>query len=114
MFVNSFGFVYNQSVKQLAKKIRYARRNANISQKQLGEKLGISEMAISAYETGRAIPPLPTLNKIASVTKFPLNYFTKESDDIITLESLNKEIQKIKRDCNTILTILKKIYESKS
>ena len=32
----------------LAKKIRYARRHADISQKKLGKKLGVSEMKLGA------------------------------------------------------------------
>ncbi|MBI4130192.1 helix-turn-helix transcriptional regulator [Candidatus Roizmanbacteria bacterium] len=97
----------------IAHKIRYARRNKDLSQKVLGKLLGVTEMAISAYETGRAIPPLPTLKKISTITGFPLAYFTEEHDDTITLKRLHKDIQKIKRDSTTILSLLKKIYENK-
>lgn len=52
----------------LAKNIKIARATSGLSQKQLADKIGISEKTISAYETGRAIPPSPTLAKIADVT----------------------------------------------
>lgn len=95
---------------ELSHKIRHARRNANLSQKQLGNKLKLSEMAVSAYETGRAIPPLPTLRKISKATGFPLGYFTGEKHDTISLESLSKDIKKIKHDIAEILKIIKNRY----
>ena len=98
-------------MEDLVHKIRHARRSANLSQKQLGNKLEVSEMAVSAYETGRAIPPLPTLKKISESTGFPLQYFTEEKDDILSLESLNSNIKRIKHDIAEILKILKKKYE---
>lgn len=90
----------------LAKKIRYARRNADLSQKMLGKKLGVSEMAISAYETGRAVPPWPALKKISQLTGFPLDYFTEEKNQSVTIEELNTEIKKMKTDIKKILKIL--------
>lgn len=95
-------------MEKLGYKIRHARRSANLSQKQLGNKLELSEMAVSAYETGRAIPPLPTLRKISEETGFPLQYFTEEKHDTISLESFNKDIKRIKHDITEILKILKK------
>ena len=92
----------------LAKKIRYARRHADISQKKLGKKLGVSEMAISAYETGRAIPPWPALRKISENTGFPLEYFTEEKNENVTLNDLKKEIDKIKNNLQKILKLLSK------
>lgn len=92
----------------LAHKIRYARRNADLSQKELGEKLGISDMAISAYETGRAIPPWPTLKRISDITGFSLEYFTEEKTNSLSLESLSNDIKKIEKNIRKILTILDK------
>ncbi|MEK7518068.1 MAG: helix-turn-helix transcriptional regulator [Patescibacteria group bacterium] len=95
----------------LAHRIRHARRNANLSQKQLARKLKLSEMAVSAYETGRAIPPLPTLGKISRVTGFPLGYFTDEKHDTISLESINRDIKRIKHNIAGILKILRSKHE---
>ena len=52
----------------LFKNIKKARLLAEMSQKQLAKKIGISDKTISAYETGRAIPPAPTLTKIVGTT----------------------------------------------
>ena len=52
--------------------IKRARIASGLSQRQLAKKLGLSDKTVSAYETGRAIPPTQTLTKIAKLTKTPL------------------------------------------
>jgi len=46
-------------------KIRLTRKLKNMTQKELGEKCGINEANIRKYESGRQIPKLETINKIA-------------------------------------------------
>lgn len=57
--------------KSLAKKIKKARKTANLSQKDLGKALKLSDKAISAYEVGRADPSVDVLKKISKITKTP-------------------------------------------
>lgn len=52
----------------LFRNIRLARAHAGFSQKSLAKKIGVSDKSISAYETGRAIPPTVVLFSIARVT----------------------------------------------
>lgn len=88
----------------LSKVIGRSRKLAKLSQRELGDKLAISDKTISAYESGRAIPPVPTLKKIAEITKQPIDIFfqgDKKNDIILMnlkidtiLEKLNK-IEKI-------------------
>lgn len=104
---------YNAKMNNLSNKLRHARKSAGLSQKELGEKLKISEMAISAYETGRAIPPLPSLKRISKITKFPLIYFIEDGEKSLSSKTFVKNIKKIK---NTVIGLalavgaLKKIY----
>lgn len=51
----------------LYKNLKKARITKGISQKDLAKKLNLSDRAISAYETGRAIPPSSTLAKMAEI-----------------------------------------------
>lgn len=53
--------------------IKKARVTSGLSQKDLADRLGVSDKTVSAYETGRAIPPTPTLTKIAEITKKTLS-----------------------------------------
>jgi ADP-ribose pyrophosphatase YjhB (NUDIX family)/DNA-binding XRE family transcriptional regulator len=57
----------------LFKNIKKARATSGLSQKELAKKLGVSDKTVSAYETGRAFPPTPTLARIAEITNTPVS-----------------------------------------
>lgn len=78
------------------KNIKKARVSSGLSQKDLAKRLGVSDKTVSAYETGRAIPPTPTLAKIAEITKNSL-------PDLLGIENDDNENEIVKR--------LKKIEE---
>ncbi len=84
-----------------ARRLREARKNARISQLELGEGIGVSDKSISAYEQGRAEPPFQKLKKIAEITKQSLNFFTEQDITQTTLElkvaALEKELAEVKK-----------------
>ncbi len=76
------------------KNIKVARINSGLSQKDLAEKLGVSDKTISAYETGRAIPPTHTLAKIADLTSVPIQNIIEQENGGSNLPSRLKNIEK--------------------
>ena len=52
--------------------IKAARRKAGLTQKQLGERLGVSESAIAQHESGQRVPKLDTLQHIAAALGIPV------------------------------------------
>lgn len=88
----------------LARKIKEARIEANLSQLELSRALVVSEKSISSYEAGRTKPNIETLNKIAKKTNKPINYFTEdkniETDLNIKLDMIQAELIKIKKLLN--------------
>lgn len=66
----------------VGKKIARARAYARpaITQSELAEALSLSRDAVANYETGRSKVPLETLRKIASMTGFPIQWFTDGED----------------------------------
>ena len=52
--------------------IRLARDKSGLTQSQLAEEAGMSQQAISAYETGRKEPTLPTLQRLVAAAGFEL------------------------------------------
>ncbi len=90
----------------LGKAINRARKLAKLSQKELGNKLSISDKTISAYESGRAIPPVPTLQKIAEITKQPIDIFFQNDNKTeinltnLKLDTILEELDKIKKHLN--------------
>ena len=54
-------------------KIKIARKKAGLTQRELGEKLGVSQSAVGQFEMDRPNPKLETLEKIASALKTPIS-----------------------------------------
>lgn len=85
----------------LAKKIREARRQARLSQTDLAKGIGLSDKAISSYESGRSVPPIERLSRIAQQTQQPMSYFTGgELSDVELLQKLTQveqELQALKK-----------------
>lgn len=44
--------------------LRAARRDAGLTQRELARATGTAQTAISAYETGRKVPSIPTLERL--------------------------------------------------
>ena len=48
------------------RKLRAIRRAADMTQKELVEKVGIAQKAVCGYETGQNSPSLPMLERLAA------------------------------------------------
>jgi len=69
-------YLYNDSMaKTLGELLREAREDANFSQLQVAVALGISDKTISGYESGRIVPPINKIQKMAELMKKPIGYF---------------------------------------
>lgn len=64
----------------LSRKIKELRVNANLTQKELGEKIGVSEFTVSKYERGVNEPDIETLKKISSFFKCTVDYLIGNTD----------------------------------
>lgn len=90
-----------KQLSELAVRIRAARREAHLSQHELGDGIGVSDKSVSAYEQGRSVPPISKLKKIAETTQHPLSFFTQENINEATitakLTSIERELSEVKR-----------------
>ncbi len=55
-------------------KLREFRKNRKWSQKELGERIGVSQVQIADYERGKNLPSTETLIKIAKVFNVSIDY----------------------------------------
>ena len=91
-------------------KIRELRKNNNLSQKQLGEYLGISDRAVSKWESGISKPSGNNLIMLSKLFKVPVESFfenepLKEKESLVCgMESL-KELYKVGRGPSSSHTI---------
>ena len=51
--------------------LKAARVNVGLSQKEVAEKLGISEFTLINYELGKTYPDVPVLKRIEALYKVP-------------------------------------------
>ncbi|WP_286891575.1 helix-turn-helix transcriptional regulator [Pseudoalteromonas sp. ESRF-bin5] len=77
-------------------RLKEARKRMKISQKELGIKMGMDPSSASGrmnhYETGRHMPDLATLKKLAIELNVPVNYFFCESEESATLACLIEKL----------------------
>lgn len=92
---------------KIAKKLRQARVEAALSQKDLADSLKLSDRTISAYEKGRAIPPIDTLQSISNLTHKSINYFLDEEIDEGEDLDLQVKLKKIEIELLQIKKALK-------
>lgn len=90
----------------LPERIRKARLDAGLSQADLGNAIGLSDKSISAYEKGRATPPLGKLKGISQETHRPLNYFTGESAESYGSESVEARLSSMEEQLVEIKELL--------
>lgn len=76
----------------IGSKIKTARKEAGLSQKQLASLVGVSDKAVSAYEVGRAQPPVGILREISNVTYKPVSYFVDlvETENVTVADRISK------------------------
>ena len=89
-------------------RLKEARNRMKISQKDLGIKIGIDPSSASGrmnhYETGRHMPDIETLKKIAEGLNVPVNYFFCDSEKSATLACLIDKLDDEAKD--KLITLL--------
>lgn len=74
-------------------KIKSKRRELNLSQEELANKLGLTRQAISKWETEKSTPTMTNLRELAEVFGVDMAYFIGEnkSEERVKKEELNKK-----------------------
>ena len=85
-------------------RIKQARKDVGLSQKQLAATISVSDKAISSYEVGRATPPVDILREISAVTYKPVQYFLGEEFEEIDVELKIKKIEQELLELKKLLT----------
>jgi len=69
--------VFMQRIHPVMEELRRARVNCDMTQKQLGEALGVSAMSVGNWECGRATPDLGVVVTIANYFGYDLRVVPK-------------------------------------
>lgn len=65
---------------KLGERIKERRKELLMTQKELGDKLEITQKQISKYERNESVPPLEQIEKLAEALKVPIGYFIYKSE----------------------------------
>lgn len=71
--------------------IAKCRKDANLTQMQLAEKLNITDRAVSKWETGKAMPDSSIMLELCGILKISVNDLL--SGEVVTMENYNKELE---------------------
>lgn len=66
------------TAKFIGSKIISARKNVNLSQSALAQKIAISPQAVGKWERGESMPDIIVLNRLAEIMGVDLNYFSEK------------------------------------
>lgn len=84
---------------KIGKFIADRRKRANLTQMQLAEKLGITDRAISKWETGKALPDSSIMLELCDLLGITVNDLL--SGEVIVVDNYNKEME------NNLLELVK-------
>ena len=70
----------------VGQQIKYFRKQKGLSQKKLGDKIGMSQQQITQYENGKRIPKYETLGKLAQALGVEIYKLYNTPGDIIRYE----------------------------
>jgi len=68
----------------IGNKISEARKEKNLSQAQLAQRLSVSPQAVGKWERGESMPDIITFDRLAEVLGVDLNYFSESFQSAIT------------------------------
>ena len=89
---------------KIGKFIAKCRKNVNLTQAQLAEKLNITDKAISKWETGRAMPDSSVMLELCDILKITVNDLL--SGEVVTVDNYSKELE------NNLLELVKQKEQS--
>lgn len=89
---------------KIGKFIAECRKNENLTQLQLAEKLNITDRAVSKWETGKAMPDSSIMLELCDVLKINVNDLL--CGEVVTMDRYNKDLE------NNLLDLIKQKEES--
>jgi len=76
---------------KIGKFIAVRRKQANLTQAQLAEKLNITDRAVSKWETGKSLPDCSIMLQLCEILKISVNDLL--CGEVVTVDAYNKELE---------------------
>ena len=78
-------------IEKIGKFIAQRRKDAELTQAQLGQTLGISDRAVSKWERGKSLPDASIMLELCDLLKITVNDLL--SGEVVEMENYNKELE---------------------
>ena len=85
-------------IQKIGEFLKELRKQNNMTQEQLGERVGVTNKTISRWETGKYMPPIECLKLLSDIYQISIH-------EILTGEKLNEENYKEAAENNIALTL---------
>lgn len=97
----------------IGEQIKKYRKKAGLSQRELGEKLGVSQQHIAQYENGKRIPKIETINSIAGALGIGIRHLYPDfsMEEWKQTDTYRKSHEKYESAIQSIITLLSYKYE---
>ena len=89
---------------KIGKFIAERRKGVNLTQFELAEKLGVTDRAVSKWETGRAMPDSSIMLELCSILKINVNDLL--CGEVVAMDNYNKELE------NNLMEVVKQKEQS--
>lgn len=76
--------VLDMDIQKIGGFLKELRKQNNMTQEQLGERVGVTNKTVSRWETGKYMPPIECLKLLSEIYQISIN-------EILTGEKLNEE-----------------------
>ena len=97
---------------EVGRRIKHIRSQLNLTQAELGQKLGVKKLAVAKYEAGR-VPKLEMLNKLARIGGVPTSWFFQLEPKILLPSAVDVPAS-LKKAVNELLEQLRTSKSLKS
>ena len=73
---------------ELNEKIQILRKNKNMSQEKLADKLNISRQAVQKWENGESLPDISNLIQLSNIFNITLDRLLKDDDCVNIIQKI--------------------------
>lgn len=91
---------------EIGTKLKNARNNANLTQEDIAEKIGVSRQTVSNWENNKSYPDIISVIKLSDIYEISLDTLLKEDENMIKHLDESTNIVKSKNRLRKLLPVL--------
>ena len=110
--------MFTEKTPAVGARLRAARRDTGLTQKQLAQGLGVESITVSRWERGVTSPSLPRLARIAELTATSIGDLVRNTDattaDAAELSAIREELAETRELVERVAQALERLAQPRS